>query len=126
MLTVTSVEIIEYRAELSGDPDALRTLEMLEDCEGDLEDAAISLALQVGQEPSSSEQWLESLVKRWRHIICQPEVKQSVLAAESVSDVMKAIAESVKIPTVLLVLVAIYLHKSDVAGFCQAFEQLES
>jgi hypothetical protein len=71
MVQITSQEIALFRSELAAYPEALKALDEIEDCEGDIEDAAISLALQVGQEPNTSENWLDGVAKRCRVAICE-------------------------------------------------------
>lgn len=122
MITVTSVEIIEYRAELAGNPLALEALDMIEDCEGDVDDAAISLALQVGQEPDRSDDWLDGFVKRSRHLICNPEIREQ-LSSTSIADVIRALEDATTIPPLLLAPTAIYLIKTGVVSFCRPFEE---
>jgi hypothetical protein len=122
MITVTFEEIAQYRSELSASPEALRALDMIEDCEGDLEDAAIALALQARQEPDTSERWLEGLAKRWRAVLCQADIRES-LAARSLLDVMRAIAQETDLPPILATPVVIYVLKTGVEDFCKPLEE---
>jgi hypothetical protein len=121
MITITSVEIAKYRSELSSNSEALVALDAIEDCEGNLEDAAIALAIHVGQEPDTSEGWLESLAKRCRPIICQQDFKDDLLAG-SIAGAVEALAASNLIPPQLATLVAIYAVKSGANDFCHGFE----
>jgi len=122
MITVTFEEIAQYRSELSASPEALRALDMIEDCEGDLEDAAIALALQARQEPDTSERWLEGLAKRWRAVLCQVDIKAS-LTTGSLQNVMQAIAQETDLPPVLAVPVIIYVLKTGVEDFCKPLQE---
>jgi hypothetical protein len=122
MITVNSDEIERYRAELADDTTALQALDMIEDCEGDLEDAAIALALQAGQEPDRSEQWLESLAKRWRYFLCQTVMKD-YLASGATAAAIKLLADETTIPAILATPVIIYVSKTGVADFCKPFEE---
>jgi hypothetical protein len=123
MMTLTSVEIVEYRAELAAMPDALRALEMIEDCEGDLEDAAIALALRVGQEPGTSEQWLAGLAKRWRVLLCQPEFQEK-MQQPSIAEAVSILAAERDFPAILATPVVIYLQKVGMAEFCKPLGEL--
>jgi hypothetical protein len=49
MITVTQAEIELYRSQLQEYPDALKELDVLEECEGDLEYAAETLAIKSGE-----------------------------------------------------------------------------
>ena len=122
MVILTQDRIDHYRSALASDPNALRAVDLIEDCEGDLEDAAIVLALQAGQEPDRSERWLESLAKRWRAFLCQKRVKQE-LTAETVADVVRSLTAETTIPAVLAVPVVIYILETGVESFCKPFEE---
>ncbi|MBW4618213.1 MAG: hypothetical protein KME17_02350 [Cyanosarcina radialis HA8281-LM2] len=121
-IAITSVEIAKYRSELSSNSEALVALDAIEDCEGNLEDAAIALAIHVGQEPDTSEGWLESLAKRCRPIICQENFKDDLLAG-SVAVAVEALETSKFIPSQLATLVAIYAVKTGANDFCHGFEE---
>lgn len=120
-LIVSPNEIDQFRAELADYPDAITALDVLEDCEGDLEDAAITLAIRAGQQPDRSEQWLESLAKRGRPLLCRVEFR-SDLVAGTLGSVMASLADKPFCPPLLLALVVIYVVKSGVGDFCQPFD----
>jgi hypothetical protein len=122
MITVTSVELIEYRAELAGNPTALEALSVIEDCEGDVDDAAIALALHVGQEPDRSDDWLDGFVKRSRHLICGAEGKGE-FDSGSIVDLLRLLEESTSIPPLLQIPAAIYLLKTGLDTFCLPLEE---
>ncbi len=120
--TITPEEIEHYRAELANYPEALNALEVLEDCEGDLEDASITLALQSGLEPDTSERWIDGLAKRWRHIVCQAELKESLEDGMS-GDLLTALTSSTDLPMRLAIPVAIFVIKTGVESFCKPLEE---
>jgi hypothetical protein len=122
MVTVTPEEIAQYRSELSADSGALAALDVAEDCEGDLEDAAIALALKAGQEPDQSDRWLEGFAKRWRAYICQSGFRQSV-GAGAIAKGVQLLAAEMAIPSGLATLVLIYVHKTGVNVFCKPLEE---
>lgn len=122
MIGVTSEEIEQYRAEFADSPTALKALDMIEDCEGDLEDAAISLALQVGQEPTQSEQWLNGLAKRWRPFICQVGVKDA-LKAGSIASTVNLLAAETDLPDLLALPVVLYAVKTGIEEFCKPLQE---
>lgn len=117
MIVLTSTEIERYRTELADNSAALRALEMIEDCEGDVEDAAIALALRVGQEPDRSEQWLDGLAKRWRVFLCQADV-QADLAQGTVASAIGLLTAETTLPAILATPVVLYVLKTGVEGFC--------
>ncbi len=122
MITVTLEEIERYRVELASNSAALKALDMIEDCEGDLEDAAIALALQVGQEPEQSERWLDGLAKRWRVFVCQADIKESFMAGSALNAV-QLLETSTDLPNVLAVPVVLYVMKTGVEDFCKLLQE---
>lgn len=122
IVRVTLEEIKQYRAELANDPIALRALEMIEDCEGDLEDAAIALALQVGQEPDQSDNWLDGVAKRWRVSLCSGELKENLLAG-SVAQAVRLLSTDTMLPSALATPIALYVLKTGVEAFCEPLRE---
>lgn len=122
MITVTAEELKQYRIALADDPIALQALDMIEDCEGELEDAAIALALQAGQEPGTSDCWLEGLAKRWRSFICQIGIKDS-LQAGAIANAVKLLASETTIPATLATPVVLFALKTGVQDFCKPLQE---
>lgn len=122
MLTVNLEEIARYRSALSEETAALEALDLLEDCEGNLEDAAISLALQVGQEPDRSDDWLEGLAKRWRYVACRSEIKDC-LNMGALLTAARSLSAEADISLRLMTLVVIYIDKTGVESFCRPLEE---
>lgn len=122
MATLTSTEIEHYRDLLASDPIALRSLDMIEDCEGDLEDAAIALALRAGQEPGESEQWIERYSKRFRVTICQTEVRSQIEAGE-LPQAVRSLALNTDVPAPLATPILLYVLKLGLEDFCHPLEE---
>lgn len=119
MLTYDELE--HYRVVLKEHSEALLALDEIADCDGDLEDAAINLAIQVGLEPNTSDRWLDGIAKRWRHVLCQSELKEGLshgLNPESIAQ----LATSTSLPLKLATPIAIYVTKVGVQDFCLTFE----
>ena len=80
MTKVTSQEIAKFRSLMVNDPQAMETLDLIEDCDGDLEDAVMTLAIKAGQQPEqTNSEWLDALAKKWRAIICEQEHREDLL-----------------------------------------------
>lgn len=122
MIIISPEELAQYRSQVSSNEVALKALDMIEDCEGDLEDAAISLALQVGQEPDRSEQWLDGLAKRWRVFLCQTGIKEA-LQAGTIYSAISLLAAETSIPPILATPVVIYVSKTGVEDFCKPLKE---
>jgi hypothetical protein len=121
MIIVTSQEIAQFRSELAHNFSAMKALDEIENCEGNIEDAAISLALHAGQEPTTSEDWLESLAKRCRTILCEKEAKNKLLRG-NLSQVVVSLSESNLCPEILAVPIILYIIKTGINDFCSALD----
>jgi hypothetical protein len=121
MILLAPEEITQLRARLADYPEALEALQEIEDCDGDVEDASISLALKAGQEPDSNEQWLDGFSKRYRHIICQAQFRESITAGQ-LSTLIHDLIEGTDCPPLMAPPVAIYVFKADVGYFCHSFD----
>ncbi len=120
MITLTLKEISQYRNQLATYPQALVALDMLEDCEGSLEDAALALAIQAGQQPDCLN-WLDGVAKRCRTVVCQAEFRED-LTNDNVSLMVKHLIEQKVCPAVLTTLIVIYVVKQGIEDFCQPLE----
>jgi hypothetical protein len=118
MTAVTPQEIAQFRTELAAYPDALKALDVIEDCEGDLEDAALVLAIEVGQQPDSLN-WLDGFAKRCRVAIC--EVKEDFLTGKFAAGAANLMTKRL-CPEILLAPVLMYVMKVGVNNFCEPLE----
>lgn len=121
MISLTPEEITQLKNRLADYPDATDALQEIEDCDGDLEDAAISLALRSDQEPDSNEQWLASFSKRYRHIVCQEQFREAI-AAGQLSTLITYLDQETDCPKLIAPMVAIYVFKHGVQDFCRSFD----
>ena len=122
MTIVTSQEIAQFRSQLANYPEAMTALDAIEDCEGDLEDAAIALAIRAGQQPQrDNAEWLDALARKCRAVICQKEFREDLLNGK-VSPVMRYLAETPLLPSVLATPVLMYILKQDVNQFCEPLD----
>lgn len=128
-IVLTAAEIATFRSALSSLPDALEALDVIEDCEGDLEDAAIVLAIRAKQQPSNSDRWLEGLAKRWRSVLCRPDLKAnledetSTEAVSSIVNVVQFLMSETAIPDGLATPLVIYVLKVGVGEFCKVLAE---
>lgn len=118
MITVTLEEIEHYRSQFTDNPAVQRALDILEDCEGNLEDAAINLALKAGQEPTESERWLEGFAKRWRVPLCQAHLRPHVEAGNLINGV-PVLVEMTNLPVGLAIALLLYIQKTGLDDFCK-------
>lgn len=121
MIVLTSKEITRLKSDFADTPAALEALREIEDCDGDVEDAAISLALKSDQEPSTNEEWLRAFSKRYRHVVCQEEWRGAIAQGE-LRALMLHLAKKTDCPELIALPVALYVHKTGVDEFCHSFD----
>lgn len=122
MTTVTSQEIAQFRSQLSDDIKAMKALDVIEECEGDLEDAAMTLAIRAGQQPEiDNSEWLDASAKKWRAVICQSDFREE-LTNGSVKKIMQHIQTIPNFPQVVAVPVLMYVIGQDVNKFCEPLD----
>lgn len=122
MTIVNAQEIAQFRSELSNNPDAMKALDAIEDCEGNLEDAAIALAIRAGQQPQrDNAEWLDALARKCRAVICQKEFREDLLK-DRFGPIVRYLAETPLIPGILATPVLMYVIQQGVNEFCQPID----
>jgi len=122
MLTVEIEQLDRWRAELADYPEMTRSLNEIEDCDGDVEDAAINLAPHAGLLPdNSSDQWLVSYTKRYRVAICQwaGQWASQTEKPPEVSRIVRHLSENSPCPALLVLPVAVTAWQQGVEAFCE-------
>lgn len=117
MVSLTSQEIAHYRSQLAQFPDALEALDAIEDCEGDLEDAALSLAIHAGQQPDRND-WLIGMAKHCRVAICHSPARDAI-ANQQLSPAIAFLIEETILPPLLLTPIILYVMKLGLEEFCE-------
>ncbi|MBW4673293.1 MAG: hypothetical protein KME52_04535 [Desmonostoc geniculatum HA4340-LM1] len=124
MTKVTSKEIAQFRSQLADDPSDMEALDLIEDCDGDLEDAAMTLAIRAGQEPErANSEWLDALARKWRAVICEQEYREDLLNS-SLQKMMEHLKTTPAFPKILATPVLIYVLKQGVKNFCEPLDSL--
>jgi hypothetical protein len=125
MTKVTSKEIAQFRFQLADDPSDMEALDLIEDCDGDLEDAAMTLAIRAGQQPErANSEWLDALARRWRAVICEQEYREDLLNT-SIQKMMEHLKTTPTFPKILATPVLIYVLKQGVNNFCEPLDLLK-
>ncbi|WP_341530559.1 hypothetical protein WKK05_15555 [Nostoc sp. UHCC 0302] len=125
MTTVTSKEIAQFRSQLAEDSVALEVLDLIEDCDGDLEDAAMTLAIRAGQQPErANSEWLDALARKWRAVICEQQYREDLLNG-SLHGMMEHLKTMPTFPKILATPVLIYVLKQGVNNFCEPLDSLK-
>ena len=120
---------IQWREALADYPDVLKAIDTVEDCEGDLADAAITLALQARLEPDGSVDWLMRFAKRFRPLICGEACRQEITAAividptrpavRSVISLVRYLVAESDCPNLLVFPVALWVLEQGEDSFCE-------
>ena len=121
MIALTPDELKHLKSCLADYPQAIVALQEIEDCDGDIEDAAISLALKAWQEPGTNEQWLVDFSKRYRHIACQEQFREA-LKGNRPTALVNHLMQETDCPDLMAAPVAICITKSGVDSFCHSFD----
>lgn len=121
MIVLTSEEITLLKSSFADMPAALEALREIGDCDGDVEDAAISLALKSNQEPDTNERWLGDFSKRYRHVVCKEDFRGAIAQGEFKNLVIH-LAQKTDCPELIALPVALYVYKTGVDDFCHSFD----
>jgi hypothetical protein len=114
--------IPELQAQFANIPEAMTALETIVDCEGDLEDAAMTLAIRVGQQPDiNNSAWLNGLAKKHRVAICQSGFRNDMVNGNLVS-VFQHFIEIKVCPKLLILPMLLYVHEQGVNRFCEPLD----
>ena len=124
MTRVTPAEIEQFRTQLAEYPSALAALQTIEDCDGDLEDAAMALAIKAGQQPDmANSEWLDVLARKCRAIICRREFRDD-LRSGNYAEIVPYLAATSLCPALLATPVIMYVVRQGVNDFCQPLDPL--
>lgn len=124
MAVVTPEQLSQLRDQLANYPPALEALREIEACEGDLEDAAISLAIQAGQFPQEDNgAWLADVAKRCRALLCA-EIPRHNFQAGAIDKVILTVANAKLVPAILATPVVLYVVEQGLDNFCAPLDQV--
>lgn len=125
MTKVTAKEIAQFRSQLADDFIVMEALDLIEDCDGDLEDAAMTLAIRAGQEPErGNSEWLDALARKWRAVICQEQFREDLLNG-SIQGMLEHLKAMSAFPRLLATPVLIYVLKKGVNNFCEPLDSVK-
>ena len=126
-IQLTSEKIVQYRVELADNPDFLAALDVIEEWDGDLADAAESIATRngiQGVEDNGDSRWFVIVLNTCRHSICQPKLREKYLPA-LIPTLTGIIAGYLMCPPpvagILSAIVAVYIQDQGLDKFCQNY-----
>jgi hypothetical protein len=116
--------VTELQIQFAEIPDAIASLETIADCEGDLEDAAMALAIRVGQQPDiNNSEWLDGLAKKCRVAICRSEFRNDMVDGNFMP-LFQYFIQAKICPKLLILPVLLYAHEQGVNRFCQPLDPI--
>jgi hypothetical protein len=116
--------IEELQVQFVDIPDAMVSLETIVDCEGDLEDAAMALAIRVGQQPDiNNSEWLDGLAKKCRVAICRSEFRNDMVDGKFMP-LFQHFVHAKICPSLLILPVLLSVHERGVNRFCQPLDPI--
>jgi len=117
MLQITNVEINQLRSEIPDDQVYADTLDLLQECEGYMEDAiSILMIREMGVEPDRSP---NKLLQKCRQIICEKEFREE-LGSGLIVAVVEILSSSYGIPPGVGTAIGIYVYKLGIKKFCES------
>jgi hypothetical protein len=121
-MKVTPEEIAKFRSELTGNPEAIAQLDIIERCEGNLEQAARILARRAEIEDVRAGITWESALQQARQVVCDEKFKEG-LAPDLIGGIFGALVAA---GNPLLVAVATpcsaYIVKVSLTEFCKTMK----
>lgn len=116
--------VTELQIQFAELPDAVASLETIAECEGDLEDAAMTLAIRVGQQPDiNNSEWLDGLAKKCRVAICRSEFRNDMVDGNFMP-LFQYFIQAKICPRLLILPVLLYAHEQGVNRFCQPLDPI--
>ena len=127
-IQLTSEQIAKYRSELADNSDFLAALDVIEEWDGDLADAAESIATRngiEGIEDNADLRWFVVILQKCRGYICQPKyenLREKYLPA-LIPPLTDFIAGAFMCPPgiagILSAPIALYISEEGMDKFCQ-------
>lgn len=122
-MIVSSAEISKLQSQLADYPDAMTALAIIADCEGDLEDAAMTLGIRAGQQPGlDNSAWLASIAKRCRAALCQEDLRLDLMNGNWAAALHLLQTHKV-CPNLLAVPILLYIDNVGINRFCEPLDR---
>ena len=124
-IQLTSEQIAKYRVELADDPDFLAALDVIEEWDGDLADAAESIATLngiEGVEDNADFRWFVIILNKCRDSISQPKLREKYLPAlipTLTGIIVGYLMCPPQVAGILSAIVAVYIQDQGLDKFCQ-------
>jgi hypothetical protein len=122
-LIVSNAEISRLQLQLADYPAAMAALEVIADCEGDIEDAAMALGIRAGQQPGlDNSAWLTAVAKRCRAALCQEDLRVDLMNGNWAA-ALHLLQTNKVCPDLLAVPVLLYVDNVGINRFCELLDR---
>jgi len=117
MTRVTQAEINQFREQLRNNPEAIAALNVIQECDGYLEDAVTLLMMrETAKEPDRGvDEWL----KKCRKVLCKEEVKEA-LESGLIAPAIEPLAISMGLPPGTATALGILAFKIGIKKLCDS------
>ena len=122
---LTQEKIAQYRIQFADNENALIALDVIEEWEGDLADAAESIATRngiEGVEDNADFRWFVIVLNKCRDSICQPKLREKYLPAlipTLTGIIVGYLMCPPQVAEILSAIVAVYIIDQGLDKFCQ-------
>lgn len=131
MTTVTRDEITQFRSVLADYPGGNDTLKVIEECQGNLEDAFEVLIVESESEEEGTRLGfgtsLEKLTQKCRNVICQEEFQDEIIdefSREFLNILVPMVAAQLtlmgNLPVALSIPIVMFVIKQGIKNFCKS------
>ncbi|NET43861.1 hypothetical protein [Okeania sp. SIO2B3] len=131
MMKLTLEQIENLRSELADNAEALEALEVIEECDGDLADAAESIATRngiQGVQDNKDLRWFTSILQQCRDYICQENYQtlREKYFPRFIPIIADFLAGLLGCPPIVAGLIAtplaVYIQEEGIEKFCKSYE----
>ncbi|MDM8565667.1 hypothetical protein QUF74_08445 [Candidatus Halobeggiatoa sp. HSG11] len=120
MTIISSEELVKFRDALQDNDEALETIEVIEECNGNLVEAMDIVMINAGMEPvRGDDDWIDfdNIAKGLRNFICDPAFKDLVVN-DAFALALAYLLTKTDHPAAFLILVLLYVVRKGINHFC--------
>jgi hypothetical protein len=121
MTIITSEELSKFRRALQDNDDAIEALDIIENCDGNLQESMNIIMNMDKDSYRGDEDWIdfENLAKSLRKFICNPAFESAFIDGSFAVALGYLLANTTH-PTIFLVPFMLYVFKLGLEHFCQS------
>lgn len=117
MVSLSPDEVERFRIELKSSPSALAALDVVEACDGHLEDAIALLSMrELNKEPDRG---FSDVITRCQKFLCQEDLREELVGG-LLGIVIERLANLAGIPPGVTTVVVLFAYKQGAKRFCES------